>query len=181
MGKLREKIVILKLQNKNTEAFAKVYDAYMEKIYRFIFFKISNKQEAEDMTSEVFLKAWEYILEGKDIISLRSFLYAVARNKVIDLYRKRGKNNIINLVEIEQIKDNSADPNKLIDNEMNRKNIFAFLDKLKSEYKEVLLLRYVEDFSISEISEILGKNKGNIRVLVHRALEALREVMEAEK
>jgi len=179
MPSLREKLILLKLESGNIKVFKRVYDLYVEKIYRFIFFKVSNEQEAEDLTSEVFLKAWRYIKEGKEIISLNAFLYSIARNKVIDLYRKRGKTHQINLdnAAMCNIKDEKADQQELVDKQFKKDNIIRLLDKLKSEYKEILILRYVDDFSIAEIADILGKRKGNVRVLIYRALEALREIM----
>lgn len=183
MNKFQEKILLFKIQSKDEKAFAKIYDIYVEKIYRFIFFKVYSKQDAEDLTSEVFFKAWQYINEGKQIDSLNSFLYAIARNKIIDLYRKNGKINIIELdnEQAQNLKDESSNLIKKADSEILMNKINKFLDKLKAEYKEAILLRYVEDFSVEEIAAILGKKKGNVRVLIYRALEALREIIGDEK
>jgi len=179
MPSLKEKIILLKLESGNTKVFKRVYDLYVEKIYRFIFFKVSNEQEAEDLTSEVFLRAWQYIKDGKEIKSLNAFLYSIARNKVIDLYRKRGKTKQISLdnTSVCNIKDEKLDQQENLDIKIQKQNMIKFLDQLKTEYKEILILRYVDDFSIAEIADILGKRKGNVRVLIYRALEALREIM----
>ncbi len=178
MSKFKEKILLYKLSLKDEKGFIEVYDLYVEKIYRFIFFKISNHEEAEDLTSEVFVKAWQYMQENKEIKSISSFLYAIARNKVIDLYRKRSKEQTVCLDDrIDTLRDEKSDITRVIDDKIGFDNINNFLGKLKAEYREALLLRYVDDFSIAEIAEILGKKKGTVRVLIHRALEALREIM----
>ncbi|MFH1192225.1 MAG: RNA polymerase sigma factor [bacterium] len=178
MSKFKEKILLYKLSLKDEKGFIEVYDLYVEKIYRFIFFKISNHEEAEDLTSEVFIKAWQYAQENKEIKAIPSFLYAIARNKVIDLYRKRSKGKTVALDEnIDTLKDGKYDIARKIDDDLGIEAISVFLNKLKAEYREALLLRYVDDFSIAEISKILGKKKGTVRVLIHRALEALREIM----
>lgn len=183
MGKFKNKITLIKLNLKDEKAFAEVYDLYVEKIYRFIFFKVSNVRDAEDLTSEVFLKAWQYIKEGKNIKSVNAFLYAIARNKVIDHYRKNSKFKTVDLENdgIEKIKSNEAHPNDGLDKKIAMDNINKFLNELKMEYKEALLLKYTDDFSIDEIAQILGKTKGNVRVLIHRALEALKEIMNGEE
>lgn len=184
MNKIKEKILLYKIRVKDEKAFAKIYDLYVEKIYRFIFFKVSNAQEAEDLTSEVFLKAWQYIKEGKKIKTINAFLYTIARNKIIDHYRKNSRTNLLDLDnnEVKEVIGKSFDLAKKIDNEIGLNNITKFLDQLKAEYKEAILLKYVDDYSTDEIAEILSKNKGNVRVLLHRALEALKEIMgEAEK
>lgn len=89
-SKFSEKLLLLRLRTKeDPEAFAKLYDIYAKRIYSFVFFKVSNREEAEDITSEVFLKAWRYINEKKKIESFSGLLYRLARNSVIDLYRSR--------------------------------------------------------------------------------------------
>lgn len=179
MPRIEEKFLLIKLKLKDDAAFAKVYDFYVEKIYRFIFFKVSSKQEAEDLTSEVFLKAWQYINDEKQINSINAFLYTIARNKVIDYYRKNSKLKAVELDDSKLLNQNKNNQHQEeeIDNKIAHDNINKFLNQLKTEYKEALLLRYVDDFSISQIAQILNKTKGNVRVLIHRALEALREIM----
>jgi len=89
-SKLSEKILLFKLQAKeDPEAFAKLYDIYARRIYSFVFFKVGNREEAEDITSEVFLKAWRYISEKKEIESFSGLLYKLSRNCIVDLYRKK--------------------------------------------------------------------------------------------
>ena len=90
-GKLNDKILYSRLNRKDKEAFVKTYDLYFDQIYRFIYFKVSDKQEAEDLTSVVFLKTWGYVQDKsiKDYKTLKSLLYKVARNAIIDYYRKK--------------------------------------------------------------------------------------------
>ncbi|MFH0856443.1 MAG: RNA polymerase sigma factor, partial [bacterium] len=153
MGKFKNKIILIKLNLKDEKTFAEVYDLYIEKIYRFIFFKVSNVRDAEDLTSEVFLKAWQYINEGKKIKSVNAFLYAIARNKVIDHYRKNSKIKTVDLENdgIEKIKSADPHPDEGLDRKLAMDDINKFLNELKVEYKEALLLKYTDDFSIGEI------------------------------
>jgi len=177
---------------KDPDAFGELYNIYVDQIFRFIYFKVSRKEEAEDLTAEVFLKTWQYINEekAKKIDNLKAFLYQTARNSVIDFYRK--KNPTENLF-IEQKNENDEmeenwSRNEIVDSKKNPleemqlnsdvEEVKKAIQKLKEEYCEAILLKFVEEMSISEIANILGKKKGAVRVLLHRAVQALREAVK---
>jgi len=179
--KFKEKILLLRLKKKDPDAFAQIYDLYVTPIYRFIYFKVSTHQDAEDLTSEVFLRTWNYIVENdEEIFNLRALLYRTARNLVIDLYRKRAR---VDLVREEEVLLNIEDDRQQsllseIETRSDMKNIEMFLRKMKDEYREIIILRFIEEFSIDEISKILDKSKGAVRVLIHRALNVLRDLIQ---
>ena len=185
---LQDKILVLKIRNGETEAFSEIYDRYATRIYRFIFFKTSRVEETEDLTSEVFLKLWQYLSqEREELRNLKAFLYQMARNQVIDYYRNLAAKQTVSLDErlIEQVDLSSLTGQsqqmkifEKIEFEKEFENIKDNLAKLKEEYREVLLLKYVEDFSTGEIAEIINKSKGATRVIIHRALSALKEVIQ---
>ena len=176
MGKIKEKILLTKVRAGDKEAFGKLYDLYVERIYRFIYFKVSRTNDAEDLSSEVFLRSWKYISEGAEVKNFKAFLYRISRNVIIDFYRKNYGKRILNIKD-ENIVDNLRANNLIekIDINIQIKQIMQALDKLKEEYREVVLLRFVEDYSINEISEIMNRSNGAIRVLLHRAIEALKK------
>ena len=184
--RIKDKILYLQLKQKDKEAFMKAYDLYFDDIYRFIYFKISNKEEAEDLTSSVFLKTWEYIQNNsiKNYKTLKSLFYKIARNTVIDHYRKKSNQQNVSLNYGEEeinIADDKQDLHKKIevdaDYEIIRKKMF----ELKDEYREVITLKYINELSISEIAEVLDKEKGNVRVLIYRAVNALKELAQENK
>ena len=99
-GKISEKILLYKVQTKkDPEAYAKLYDLYVKRIYRFVFFKVSSEVEAEDITSDVFLKAWNYLNANKEVKSFSGLLYRMARNAVIDLYRAKSNSTEVTMAE----------------------------------------------------------------------------------
>jgi len=154
-SKFKEKLLLIRLKKKDPDAYAEIYDLYVTPIYRFIYFKVATKQDAEDMTSEVFLKIWAYITEtDHKIDNLRALLYRTARNLVIDSYRKKAKQDIaqdseiLNLVEDEKQQSLLAN----IETGIEMQNIEKVLRKMKDEYREILILRYIEELSISEIA-----------------------------
>lgn len=178
-GTWKEKTLLFRLQTKqDPEAFAELYDLYVKRIYRFVYFKVAGHEETEDIVSEVFLKAWNYIISNteKEVKSFSGLLYRIARNAIIDYYRKRA-GSPENLSEDQDVGDEGKwcqDLNKQIDNQQ----IIAAIKKLKQEYQEVLTLRYVDDLQIDEIAEITGKGNVAVRVTLHRALKKLQEIVE---
>ena len=192
---LKEKYLFLKVRlNKDADAFGELYDIYIDQIFRFIYFKVSTKEEAEDLSAEVFLKTWQHINdeEKKDIDNLKSFLYRTARNLVIDSYRQRKKN--VQESYTTHSEDNQDESKKRKQEEMltdTRKNpleklelhsdiaeLKKAIEKLNNDYREAILLRYVEEMKMVEIAKIIDRSKGATRVLVHRAIQALKKIVE---
>lgn len=157
------------------KTFGQIYDRYIEKIYRFIFFKVNSQEIAEDLASETFLKTWKVFKnEEKSIENMQAFLYKTARNLVIDYYRKNGKVQIVS-VDNPSITDPSQN---LEEKEMLRSDVNmvkAALTNLKDDYQNVIIWHYLDDLPIQEISYILGRTEDATRVLLHRALEALKK------
>ncbi len=177
---LKENFLYNQLKKQDQEAFAQIYDLYVESIYRFVYFKINNKEEAQDLTSEVFLKAWNSVTNKGEVVvkTLPAFLYRIARNTVIDHYRKK-KNDY----SLDELVENNAEPinDKDLGSEFDMKLDMATLEgvlhQLKDEYREVIVLKYVDELSTAEIASILDKNKGTVRVLQYRAQEALKNIL----
>jgi RNA polymerase sigma-70 factor (ECF subfamily) len=168
---------------KDPEAFGRIYDAYAPRIYRFVFFKVSSEEEAQDISAEVFLKAWQYLLDekGKEVRHLPGLLYGIARNRVIDFYRSRANKDTVPLSEAlgDEIADERRTQEK-VEAKMDVELLGHQLRDLKDEYREVLVMRYLDELSIGEIAAALDKTSGNVRVLVHRALGALKKHTHVE-
>ncbi len=178
-SQLQEKWLLYQLKvKKDPAAYGRLYDLYAAKIYRFIYFKVSSVADAEDLTAEVFLKTWEHINSGKEVKKFAGLLYRIARNKVIDFYRHRqaaGETPIDELM-LKKISDEGTMA-KNLETLNEAEMVIKSLRILKDEYREVLTLRYVDELSMGEIAEILGKSQVNARVLLHRALKTLKKVV----
>jgi len=180
--KFKNKQALSKLKSHDKEAFIKVYDESVKDIHRFVYFKIGNKEEANDITSMIFLKTWNHIQNNslEDSKTLRALLYKIARNTIIDHYRETG-NKITASLDDEDNKidviDDAQAPQDRLDQEANLELIKSKLPLLKEEYREVIIMKFINDLTLEEIADISGKTKGNIRVLLHRALSALRELV----
>lgn len=186
ISKLRENNNLSRLKRGDREAFIKAYDDFADDLYRFAYFKLGSEEEAKDLVSVIFLKTWNYIQTNslKDSKTLRALLYKIARNAIIDHYRDKGLSSSISLEDAPQaleVPDDSQNQEDLIDQKADLELIREKLMLLKDEYREVIIWRFIEDLSMDEIANITGKKKGNIRVLLHRALTALKELLEDEE
>ncbi len=166
-------------KHKDKQAFIEAYDLYIEQIYRFVYFKVSNKDEAEDITSMVFLKCWNYIHGGNlgDYDTLKPLLYKIARNTIIDHYRRNQSRETVSLDVVAEQPDDKQNPYEQAATNIDFKTLIEEkLPNLKDEYRDVIVLRFINELSISEIARALGKTPGNVRVLIHRALQSLQGI-----
>ena len=187
---IKEKLIIHKIKKGDKKAFGWFYNKYAPRIFRFIYLKTNSIEEAQDLTSEAFLKFWNTLTGAAPSIQIRgdcpqienpkAFLYQIARNLVIDFYRKKDKKPL-SIDEKESNLRNISENNDLITkSEINSEieEIKKALLSLKQEYREIIILHYLEEFSIKQISKILNKSEGAIRVALHRGLKQLREKLE---
>jgi len=181
MKRIKEKYLLFRARSfKDTDAYGQIYDIYVERIYRFIYFKVRTRLEAEDLTSEAFLKAWQYIKEGKQIKNLNAFIYTVARNLVVDHYRAQAKKYNYEEVIADDFSSNINIAEKM-EVKSDAEEVLRAIKTLKDEYSEVIILRFLDDLSISEIADIINKTSNNTRVLVHRALSALKKSLKVDQ
>jgi RNA polymerase sigma-70 factor (ECF subfamily) len=161
----------------DSKAFEALYLRFMERIYRYIYFRVGDQAQAEDMTEEVFVRAWEALPKyqlGESRFT--SWLYTIAHNLLVDHYRRRNPASISS-----DDLARYADPGDLPERIVGRKQEFEVLAKsimqLDDLEQQVLLLRFVEGFSHREIAKIIGKSQTASRVIQHRALKALRALL----
>jgi RNA polymerase sigma-70 factor (ECF subfamily) len=184
-SRLKEKFLLFRIRvKKDPDAFGEIYDSYVKQIYRFIYFKVPSAEQAEDLTSEAFLKAWHYLKEKRDVTNLQALLYSVARSVVIDWYRaaaaERGNVMLEESVTIEAADAASEKLQHEIEVKFDTSLVLEKLRGLKDEYREVVILKYLDELTTGEIAAVLGKTPANVRVLVHRATKALTDAIGNE-
>jgi len=154
--------------------FSKIYDKHIEKIFRFIYLKVSSKEIAQDLCSETFLKGWQAFKSQKEEIeNIQAFLYRIARNLVIDHYRKKGRTHIVSAEFIPIIDPKQGLEEKMAINS-DIEQVKVALVNLKENYQNVIIWRYLDDLPIPEIAKIMDKSEEAARVMLHRALKALK-------
>lgn len=165
----------------NAASFSKLYESYMTPVYRYLLVRSKNKMLAEDLTQSVFLKAFEHqsALSGEGSKPL-AYLYTVARNTLIDYWKKKKEIHQSDVAEtFEKTPDDKRTPDKLAqDNDLSRE-LVAGLSQLTEDQREVVSLKYLNDYSVAEIAKQIGKSEEAVRQLQCRGLKALRMVMRS--
>lgn len=172
---LQEKVAFLRLRSGDTEAFAFFYDKYVKNIYRFVYIKVSSREVAEDLTQEIFLKTWQHLVDKKQIDNFQAFIFRIARNSVVDYYRRHNRQSL----PLEYLTEDSAmapEQHLQTHQALEIEKILEDLKKLKPEQQEIIYLRFVEDLSVDDIAKIVDMEKSSVRVLIHRALNKLKEI-----
>lgn len=184
---MHDKYLIYLIQTKrDAEAYAELYDRYVTGVFRFVSFKVNSAEEAEDITSEAFLRTWHYLLERRDVVNFTGLVYRIARNLVIDHYRSRKQNiSFDEAIETEdegvQLASDDGEQMRLIDTGIEAHELLEVMKQMKTDYRDVLLLRYLEELAVSEIAEIIGKSQVHVRVLIHRATKTLQQLLHEPK
>ena len=176
-SRLKEQFLLFRIRaQKDPNAFGEIYDEYVKRIYRFIYFKVPSAEQAEDLTSEAFLKAWHYLKEKKEVSNLQALLYSVARTVVIDYYRATA--NERGNVTLDEGAANMADAAsdrllREVETKFDTTLVLEKLRNLKDEYREVVIMKFLDEMTTHEIAAVLGKSASNVRVILHRATKAL--------
>ena len=171
-----EKLVVQTV-NGDTDAFGDLYIIFVEKIYRYVFYHIKSKTDAEDITGEVFLKAWRAISSCRDKENTFSqWLYRIAHNQVVDEIRKRQRRPSLELDDVETISDSESS----VEGYSEQQELLKVIDRLPSNQRRVIILKFIEGMDNREIAKIMGKSEGALRVMQMRALAALRKELGKE-
>jgi RNA polymerase sigma-70 factor (ECF subfamily) len=161
----------------NVEAFGELYGIYLDRIYRYVFYHVHSKETAEDLTEEVFMKAWrkigKYRWEGRPF---SAWLYRIAHNHVVDHFRTSRRNVPLDV----DIPADGDQPEQELEQQQMRQMLSRALSSLPPQQKQIIILKFVEGCSNRMIEHVMGKSQGAIRVMQMRALSALRRRLKEE-
>jgi RNA polymerase sigma-70 factor (ECF subfamily) len=158
------------------ESFSEIYTKYMNKIYRYIFFRVGDEKTAEDLTSQVFMKAWERIDQYRPGgAQFLTWLYTIAHNTIIDHYRT--KKETVALDASTGLASDGMTPEEASESHLERELLQQAIEKLTAEQQNVVILKYINGMSTEEIASHLGKKTGTVRALQMRALQSLSRQM----
>lgn len=158
------------------EAFARLYDGYVERVYRFVYFRVSDDTVTEDLVSQVFLKAWQSLDRYKvGSAPFIAWLYAIARNLVIDHYRS--KRETVPLEEAVALPSDMQSPDEEVQLQFDLEAMRDALQALSADQQQVLILKYIAGLPNPDIAKIMHKNEGTIRGLQMRGLQTLAKYM----
>lgn len=170
---INEQAIISACQQGELEQFGLLYDFYFKKIYSFVFYRVKEKETAEDLTSQVFFKALNAISKFKsEKGSFSSWIYRIARNAVIDHYRtKKSESNLsdaINMTEDYSQIERLAIKEQIVKAE-------EYLKKLKPEQRDIITMRLWDELSYKEIAEVTGKSEASCKMLFMRTIGKMRQ------
>ncbi len=172
-----EESLVQRAKQHDQEAFAQLYEAHFDKIYRYIVLRIGNVTEAEDMTQQVFLNALQSISSFKwKGVSFSAWLFRIAHNQAIDFLRRKTKRATVPLNESLAAASNS-DPQQLTERKLDIEQLVAATQKLTKAQREVITLRFASELSVAEVAKVMGKTQGAVKALQHSAIVALRKTL----
>ncbi len=153
------------------QAFAELYELHINRIYKYIYFRCKSTEEAEDLTSQVFMKAWEaidrYQWEG---YPFSTWLYRIAHNQMADYYRTRHRTVPLDTARADV---SDLDPIQVLDRSLTSARVRAALRHLTRDQQRVIILRFLEGYDVGEIAALMGKDPAAVRALQHRGLRGL--------
>jgi RNA polymerase sigma-70 factor (ECF subfamily) len=174
-----EAVLVQRAMGRDPEAFGRLYDMYVDRIYRHIYYRVGNEHDAEDLTQQVFLKAWQVIDRYEKTASpFIAWLITIGHNLVVDFHRT---NKDKAYLEAEVLaSDPASSPEYMAEASLEQQRLRRAISQLGGDEQQVVVLRLVEGFEFSEIACLLNKKEGNVRVILHRALVKLRDILEKE-
>ena len=158
------------------KTYSEAYDKYVKKIYRFVLLKVNSAEIAEDLTSEVFMRGWQSFKgQGRDKIeNIQAFLYQIARNLLADHYRQEARVQLVSVEYAPPLPDQKQDLEEMSFIQSDLERVKAALVNINNDYREVIVWYYLDELKVPEIAKILNKSEPTVRVLIHRALHALK-------
>lgn len=168
------------LKNDKTK-FLEAYNAYADAIFRYCFFRVRTRTEAEEIVQETFMKTWKYMASGAEIENIRAFLYRVAANSIVDSGRKKREESLDELLSDVHRPEPSYEEKKDIEDAILMKDIRAELSALPEEDRDIILLRFMDDLSPKEIAVALEISANNASVRLNRAVKRLKQHLKEKK
>lgn len=154
--------------------FEGVFNTFSKDIARYTSFKVADREEVENIVAGTFLRYWETFSKGEAIQNPRAYLYTIAHGLIVDHYRKSAHRADFTAGFVEDVFTIEEEVDA-IDRREKHKAVIKQLNVLKDEYRDVILLHYVEGHTVAEVAMMLGTPENNVRVRLHRALSKLRE------
>ena len=171
-----EESLVRRAQQRDEEAFTQLYEAYFDKIYRYVALRIGNKTEAEDMTQQVFLNALQSISSFKwRGIPFSAWLFRIAHNQVVDYLRKKTKQATAPLDE--SLVSSDSNPQLVAEHKLDIEQLVSATKRLTETQREVISLRFAGELPIAQVAKVMGRSQGAVKALQHSAIVALRKAL----
>lgn len=163
---------------RDPEAFGQLYDEYVDQLFRYIYYKVGNFTEAQDLTGQTFLKAFENIdsYELRDV-AFSSWLYRIAHNLVVDYFRRESRREHVPIEEQPPAASNRGNPVESVMADLDSERLYAAIGKLTHNQREVLVLKFIDNLSNNQVAEIMGISVGAVKSTQKRGLLSLNRIL----
>jgi RNA polymerase sigma-70 factor (ECF subfamily) len=162
-------------------AFGILYESYVNRIYNYIYYRVGNPHDAEDLTARTFHRALDhidrYVNRGAPF---SAWLYRIAHNLVANWHRDQSRRKIISLEDIKLRVQRRDGPHQMAEQKEEKDELLVAIRRLPPDRQQLLILKFVDGMSNAEIGEVMGRSEGAIKSLYHRTLLSLREMFEVE-
>ena len=177
---LDERALIKRAVKRDREAFGALYNKHVSRVYRHIYYMVGNPPEAEDLTAQAFLQAWQaierYQIRGAPFVS---WLMRIAHNLGVSHLRSRKPSTELPETLVDRSRE--GNPDDVLQRQADGDYVREAILRLREEHRRVIILRFVQDLAYREVAEIVGKSVPAVRVIQHRALNALRKQMQLDE
>jgi len=160
------------------EAFLEAYDKHADAIFKHCYFRLFNRERAKEIMQDTFLRAWEQMAKGVEIKNIKAFLYRIATNLIIDDTRKK-KTSSLDLMQGQGFNPAVSDTDAIF-NRLDGERVKKMIERMDEKYATVILMRYVDDLTVKEISEILSVTQNVVSVRIHRGLKEIKKIIYEE-
>jgi RNA polymerase sigma-70 factor, ECF subfamily len=175
----KEEEVLALASQGDRDAFGRLYEHYVERIFNYVYYRTGNSHDAEDLTARVFQRAMNHIVNYTDRgVPFSAWLYRIAHNLVANWHRDRSRKQEIPLDDLPILPMKGDHPERNLVRSQEEEALLRMIRKLPPERQNLLILKFVENMSNAEIGKIMGRSEGAVKSLYHRTLLALRDQLE---
>lgn len=170
--------LVKKAKGRDPDAFGMLYDEYVDQIFRYVYYKIGNLAESQDLTGQTFLKAFENIdsYEMRDV-AFSSWLYRIAHNLVVDFFRRESKRESVPIDDQPPTPSTRGNPVETVLADLESERLYRAMQKLTHNQREVLVLKFIDNLSNAQVAEIMGISVGAVKSTQKRGLLSLNRIL----
>ncbi|PKQ28096.1 MAG: RNA polymerase subunit sigma-70 [Candidatus Anoxymicrobium japonicum] len=170
--------LVKRAKNRDPESFGMLYDEYVDQIFRYVYYKVGNVTESQDLTGQTFLKAFENIdsYEMRDV-AFSSWLYQIAHNLIVDFFRRESKQERVPFEDNPPTVSPHGNPVEAVISDMESERLYKAMRKLTHNQREVLILKFIDNLSNAHIAEIMGVSVGAVKSTQKRGLLSLNRIL----
>jgi RNA polymerase sigma-70 factor, ECF subfamily len=170
--------LVKKAKGRDPDSFGKLYDEYVDQIFRYVYYKVGNFAESQDLTGQTFLKAFENIdsYEQRDV-AFSSWLYRIAHNLLVDYFRRESKRENVPIEDQPPTPSTRGNPVETVLADLDSERLYRALNKLTHNQREVLVLKFIDNMSNNQVAEIMGISVGAVKSTQKRGLLALNRIL----